>query len=296
MRLRNVSLAFVLVALGCATSASPPGAIGSWQADSGNGWLIVESQRLIWFDPSHNDLSVAKVLQHDGDLVTRHRGKSEHVRLVATGDHLSVTAGTTSQTYHRVDHVPDAMELAPLPIPAAMPLSHETVESIGAEIAARNAADQQLLKSKAPHEQIQSQEESNESWLRGTVARYGWIDLTRFGAKTSGAAIIMAKHSADTRLLLAAMPMMEHDLALDPKFAQTFAVACDQLLLSLGERQRYGSQVCSDPGAQPYLCAVEAPQQLDERRAAIGLPPIEDYLKLVSKMLFKDQLIRVPKN
>jgi hypothetical protein len=79
----------VVVAFACATGRHSTG--GSWQSESGHGYLVVEAERLVWFDPDHNDLSVGKVLQRGDELlVTRHRGKIERVRLALTNDRLVV--------------------------------------------------------------------------------------------------------------------------------------------------------------------------------------------------------------
>jgi hypothetical protein len=282
-----VSLA---IAFGCATGRNP--AIGSWQ--SASGYLSVEPARLVWFDPVHNDLSVATILQRGPELVTRHRGRIERVRLGATNDALTVTIGGKETAYRRIGSLPPAMSLTPLPLPSTKALDAARVESIRAEIEKRNSADQQLLKAKAPHEEIQSLEDANDAWLRETTSRYGWIDAARFGGKAAGAAIVMAKHSTDTRLLLAALPLIEADMARDREFAQVFAIAYDQLLLSLGQRQRYGSQICAESGSHPFLCAVQTPSRLDERRIAVGLQPIAEYLDLVSKMLYKNEPVRIP--
>jgi len=292
MNLRRLLVLTLAFGLACATSR--PSTIGSWHSETGHGYLIVEPQRLVWFDPDHNDLSVGKVIEQHDELVTRHRGKIETVRLALTNDHLVVTTGGTSETFLRADHVPDAMSLSPLPLPAPADLPQATIEEVQKEMEKRNTEDQQLLKAKAPSEKIREVEGANDVWLRGLTARYGWIDLKRFGPKTSGAAIVMAKHSADTRLLLAAVPLIERDMASDRSFAQTFAIAYDQLRLSLGDKQRYGSQVCSEGTEHPRLCAVEEPSHLDQRRTSIGLPPIADYLQLVSKMLFKGQPVSIP--
>ena len=184
--------------------------------------------------------------------------------------------------------------MTPLPLPLPAPLAADTIESIRAEIEKRNAADQKLLKAKAALPEIRAEQDANDAWLRETTARYGWIDAARFGGKAEGAAIVMAKHSTDTRLLLAALPAIEADLAKDREFAQVFAIAYDQLLLSLGQRQRYGSQICAESGLHPFLCSVEAPSRLNERRAAAGLQPLAEYLDLVSKMLYKNEPVRIP--
>jgi hypothetical protein len=288
--LRQLRLFVFLLAFACASAG--PSLTGTWQSD--DGYLAVESSRLVWLDPAHNDLSVSTVLERGEELVTRHRGRIERVRLSRSGDELAVTISGQTTTYRRVTQTPPAMSLTPLALPEPMPLPEETVKSIGAEIETRNAADQQLLKAKAPLAEIRATEAANGAWLRETALRYGWIDAERFGGKASGAATVMAKHATDTRLLLAAIPLMKKDLARDAKFAQTFAIAYDQLLLSLGERQRYGSQVCSESGTRPFLCAVEKPSELDARRTAIGLPPLAEYLGMVSQMLYKNEPVRVP--
>jgi len=277
--------------LGCATGQETTR--GAWQGADG-GYLSVEPSRLVWFDPEHNDLSVSTILRRDQDLVTRHRGRLERIRLVANGDALTATIGDKQTAYHRIASLPPAMSLTPLPLPAPMPIAPEIANAIAAAIEKRNAADQQLLKAKAPSDQIRSTQDANDAWLRETAMRYGWIDAARFGGKAAGASIVMAKHSTDTRLLMAALPLIERDLANDRQFAQTFAIAFDQLLLSLGQRQRYGSQVCAESGQHPFLCAVEMPSRLDQRRIAIGLQPLREYLDLVSKMLYKNQPVRVP--
>jgi len=286
-------LSLVVFIVACASSASRPADTGSWQ--SANGYLTVEESRLVCFDPAHNDLSVSAILQRGGELVTRHRGRIEHLRLVPQSNDLVVTVDGTPSTYRRIAQPPAAMSLEPFAMPAASPLPDETIASVRSEIDARMAADQKLLKAKAPHEEIQKQQDSNDQWLRETVAKYGWIDAGRFGGKAAGGAIVMAKHSADTRILLSAIPLFERDLARDKQFAQTFAIAYDQLLLSLGEKQRYGSQVCAQSGGvHPYLCSVETPSRIDERRAEIGLEPVSKYLDLISRMLYKNEAVRVP--
>jgi hypothetical protein len=289
---RLLSVTLVLAALSCATGR--PATLGSWQSESGHGYVVVEAERLVWFDPDQNDLSVGTVLSRNGELVTRHRGKIERVSLAQAGDNLVVTIEGKPQTYHRAGRLPEAMSLSPLTLGTPAELPQATVDSVRDELLKRNNDDQQLLKSKAAPEKIRELQQANDAWLREVVSRNGWIDLHRFGPKASGAAIVMAKHSADTRLLLAAMPVIEHDLAADPGFGQTFAIAYDQLRLSLGQKQRYGSQICSESGQRPFLCAVETPSHLDERRATIGLTPMAEYLELVSKMLFKNQPVRVP--
>lgn len=54
----------------------------------------------------------------------------------------------------------------------------------------------------------------------------------------------------------------------------TFALMQDRLLMNFGYKQVYGSQIMND-----QLYELQAPETVNERRAEVGLGPIEAYLK-----------------
>jgi hypothetical protein len=45
-----------------------------------------------------------------------------------------------------------------------------------------------------------------------------------------------------------------------------------------GEKQIYGTQPTRDADGNPILPPLEDPDTVDERRASIGLGPLEEYL------------------
>lgn len=52
----------------------------------------------------------------------------------------------------------------------------------------------------------------------------------------------------------------------------------DRVHLMLGERQRYGSQIGSDTeSGRLFVLPVEDPDDVDERRREVGLPPLAEY-------------------
>jgi hypothetical protein len=57
------------------------------------------------------------------------------------------------------------------------------------------------------------------------------------------------------------------------------AVLEDKLLKASGEKQKYGSQVNYSPKTGYELYPIDDPDHVDERRAAVGLPPLEEFLK-----------------
>jgi hypothetical protein len=61
----------------------------------------------------------------------------------------------------------------------------------------------------------------------------------------------------------------------------------DRVLVGEGKKQLYGSQVVAGPDGLPRLHPIEDPENVDERRRAIGLPPLEEYLRRAEQDLGK---------
>lgn len=67
----------------------------------------------------------------------------------------------------------------------------------------------------------------------------------------------------------------------------TFALMQDRLLMNFGYKQIYGSQIMND-----QLYELQAPETVNERRAEVGLGPIEAYLKYF-KLDFEKEIARM---
>lgn len=62
--------------------------------------------------------------------------------------------------------------------------------------------------------------------------------------------------------------------------SSSFALLKDRTDLGQGKRQTYGSQVWTDPDTgKSYVRALEDPENVDARRASVGLQPITDYVR-----------------
>ena len=54
----------------------------------------------------------------------------------------------------------------------------------------------------------------------------------------------------------------------------------DRVLVAEGKPQIYGTQVLMPPGSTKWeLCPIQNEARVDARRAAVGLGPLEQYLK-----------------
>ena len=121
----------------------------------------------------------------------------------------------------------------------------------------------------------------NAAHLREILARFGWPTRSMVGAKGASAAWLVVQHSAalqeeGERLMLAAPPgeVSPSDLAL----------LIDRRLVSQQRPQRYGSQLTPFVNGTTSFYPVEDPAGLAERRAAAGLPPLADYVRMIEEM------------
>jgi hypothetical protein len=114
--------------------------------------------------------------------------------------------------------------------------------------------------------------------LEEIVDEYGWPTFSMVGEDGATAAWAIAQHADhDVELqerMLDLMKVAAADGEADP--SQT-AFLEDRVALNLGRPQIYGSQIgCVDGEAVPG--PIEDEQNVDARRAEVGLDPLDDYL------------------
>lgn len=119
--------------------------------------------------------------------------------------------------------------------------------------------------------------------LRGIVDRYGWPDRSRAGEAAASSAFLVLQHSPFVAFQERMAPRIE-DLARSGSVdRQAAALLTDRVLMHRGEPQRYGTQFYRD-GARFVLYRVEDPEGLDERRAAMGLPSLAEYMATLEEL------------
>ena len=85
------------------------------------------------------------------------------------------------------------------------------------------------------------------------------------------------------------LPLIESDARQHSSLRQSYALLFDRTQLSLGKRQRYGTQLLQNAEGQLALRRLESVERLAELRAEMGLMPIETYLSL-----FEDEHGQIP--
>jgi hypothetical protein len=127
--------------------------------------------------------------------------------------------------------------------------------------------------------------------LRAIVAEHGWPDAARAGDAAANAAFLILQHSPFDDFQQEMLPTLE-TLARDGELpAASVAMLTDRVLVQQGRPQRYGTQFEFVEG-ELRMNPVEDEAGLEERRRAMGLPPMSEYLRMLRE--FYDAPVAAP--
>ncbi len=110
--------------------------------------------------------------------------------------------------------------------------------------------------------------------------QYGWLGEDKVGAKGNLTLFLVIQH-ANLKTQQKYLPMLRKAVGNDKARASSLALLEDRVALREGKKQIYGSQLSSVPD-QPdkyYLSPLIDPDNVDKRRASVGLQPLADYVK-----------------
>ncbi|PHN07014.1 DUF6624 domain-containing protein [Flavilitoribacter nigricans] len=124
----------------------------------------------------------------------------------------------------------------------------------------------------------------NRDRLREIFAAYGFPDRKLVGRQAMRGIFFIIQHAdADTAWQKAQLPHIESAVKASDLDGESYAYLYDRIKVNAGEEQLYGSQFANvDPANGIVELAPTAdPDQLDERRRAMGMMPIALYKKLM---------------
>lgn len=108
---------------------------------------------------------------------------------------------------------------------------------------------------------------------------YGWLGFDKVG-RMGGLTIFLVIQHSPLKVQQKYLPMMREAVAKKQALAGNLALLEDRVALREGRKQTYGSQVQTDTVTRKnFLQPLEDPDHVDERRAAVGLGPLAEYLK-----------------
>ena len=106
----------------------------------------------------------------------------------------------------------------------------------------------------------------------------GWLGIDVVGRDGNSALFLVIQH-ADLATQEKYLPMMRAAVSAGNANASSLALLEDRILMRNGKLQLYGSQIGRDPATgEFYLSPLDDPDNVDMRRARMGLQPLADYL------------------
>lgn len=108
----------------------------------------------------------------------------------------------------------------------------------------------------------------------------GWLGANIVGQQGNSTLFLVIQH-ADIETQLKYIPMMREAVKEGNARASSLALLEDRVALRQGQRQIYGSQIGRDEETgEYYVLPLIEPEKVNERRAEVDLPPIEDYVSI----------------
>lgn len=132
-------------------------------------------------------------------------------------------------------------------------------------------------------EEMNGIDQANIARLDEIVEQVGWPGEKIVGEDAAGAARLILSH-APLEKQKKYLPLLRQAVSDGQAAASDLAMIEDDIALADDGAQIYGTKVSVENG-RAVLSPVVEPERLDERRAAVGLPPIDEYLELAESEL-----------
>lgn len=107
----------------------------------------------------------------------------------------------------------------------------------------------------------------------------GWVGADKVGGQANQTLFLVIQH-ADLATQQKYLPMMRDAVKKGNAEANSLALLEDRVALGEGRKQIYGSQIRRNEKKQTfYVLPLEDPDNVDKRRAEVGLSPMAEYVK-----------------
>ncbi len=120
---------------------------------------------------------------------------------------------------------------------------------------------------------------TNTKRMRGIIDKYGWPGKTLVGADGAGAAFLLVQHAdRDTAFQKKCLPLLQKAAEEGEASKSDMAYLTDRIRVADGQKQLYGTQ-CSWKDTLVEMDPIEDSLHVDERRAEVGLEPLDVYMR-----------------
>ncbi len=167
---------------------------------------------------------------------------------------------------------------------------------LAAKIRAMVKADQQLrmeaielLKqgkmTKEKADKLSDIDRHNTNQMKQIVKTYGWPTFTLVGRQAAGDAWLLVQHAdLDPKFQRLCLDLMGPLLDQGEVSKANYAYLTDRVLSAEGKKQIYGTQFVQGKDGRWNPKPVEDPENVDRRRAEMGMPSLAEYKKMLEEM------------
>ena len=127
--------------------------------------------------------------------------------------------------------------------------------------------------------QMTKQDSINLIITENIIENYGWLGADKIGEEGSRTLFFVIQHQA-FKVQEHYLPVMREAYEKGNALGKDLALLEDRVATNNGEKQIYGSQLGIDPDGSYFLLPILDPENVNKRRAEIGLGTIEEYMKL----------------
>jgi hypothetical protein len=115
--------------------------------------------------------------------------------------------------------------------------------------------------------------------IKAILDEKGWVGPGKVGGQANMTLFLVIQH-ADLATQQKYLPMMREAVARGDAEKPNLALLEDRVALGEGRKQLYGSQIGTDDSTgKNYVLPLEDPDNVDARRAEMGLGPLAEYVK-----------------
>jgi hypothetical protein len=129
---------------------------------------------------------------------------------------------------------------------------------------------------------LEDADNQNLIWLKEVVTKHGWPSKSLVGGQGAKDAWLLVQQADTDRDFQQKCLDQMKTLSKDEVDPRDTAYLTDRVLVGTGKRQLYGTQVIIKDG-KFVPNPIEDLDQVDERRKAIGMEPLQEYLKFMEQ-------------
>lgn len=136
----------------------------------------------------------------------------------------------------------------------------------------------QSVEMKAHWKLINKKDSLNVVQIKSIIDKYGWLGADVVGVKGNSTIFLVIQH-ADLKTQEKYLPVMRKAAKKGNARGSSLALLEDRIAIKQGKKQIYGSQIGQDYKTNTYYVSpLEDPDNVDKRRAQVGLEPLANYV------------------